>query len=66
MNWRDGLKAARTEYAGHESDLGVALMLFATDPPDTPFQRGYQEGVRRMLRKHEPKIEALVAPYLAA
>ena len=64
MNWREGLKAAREEYEGHADELGVALMLFAADPPDTPFQRGYREGVRRVARKHCPEIEALIAPYL--
>lgn len=64
MNWYDGLRAAREEYADQPHNLGVALMLFATDPPDTSFQRGYREGVRRMLRKYEPEIEELIALYL--
>jgi hypothetical protein len=65
MTWRDGLKAARKEYAEHLDDLPLALFLFAADPPDTRFQRGYQEGVRRMAKKHCGAIEALMAPHLA-
>ena len=65
-SWRDGVRAAREEYENDpvDNNLGLALMLFAYDPPDNRFQRGYLAGVRRLYRKRCPKLEALIAPYL--
>jgi hypothetical protein len=49
LTWHNGLKAARKEYQKHPDDLLAALMSFVEDPPDTPYQWGYLEGVREMI-----------------
>jgi hypothetical protein len=50
----DGVRAAREELARHplnRDELLVSLGLFIYDPPDSPFQRGYQRLITETLRK---------------
>lgn len=47
-----GVNAAKSEVAnGEVYDIEGALMLFAHDPADTDFQRGYQQGLIQCRRK---------------